>query len=154
MTIDVESLAGSSSNSNLSAPPVTHLSSTRAPDRHYLSDIGTPNDSATLSAEIVASLADISPRYLELCINTGSYVKTLAEIDISNVNSDGELFQKLANVYHHKRNTKLSIHLKIPKWTGKPWLEYQIGWSFRKPSAVIFRKVWLPEPHACIDRAY
>lgn len=154
VTIDVESFAGSSSNSNLSTPPLSHLSSTRASGRHDISEFDTPNESATLPAKSVASLASVSPRYLELCINTGSYFKRLAEIDISNVISDGELFQKIANVYHHKRNVMLSICLKLPKWTGKPWLEYEIGWSFRKSSAVIFRKVWLPKSLACIDDAY
>jgi hypothetical protein len=44
-------------------------------------------------------------RYLALCINTsqGSIYKKMAEIDMSDIQSDSELFEKMKEEYHAKR---------------------------------------------------
>lgn len=42
-------------------------------------------------------------RLLEVCINTGDYQKTLAEIDLTNCASDGEMFSRIRNAYSRVR---------------------------------------------------
>jgi hypothetical protein len=52
--------------------------------------------------------------YLELCINTGEYTKTLREIDLRNVGCDGELFKEIRNEYYRARNFKSRFWLLKP----------------------------------------
>jgi hypothetical protein len=52
--------------------------------------------------------------YLELCINTGEYTKTLREIDLRNVGCDGELFKEIRNEYYRARNFKSRFRLLKP----------------------------------------
>jgi hypothetical protein len=52
--------------------------------------------------------------YLELCINTGEYTKTLREIDLRNVGCDGELFKEIRNEYSQARNFKSRFWLLKP----------------------------------------
>jgi hypothetical protein len=52
--------------------------------------------------------------YLELCINTGEYTKTLREIDLRSVGCDGELFKEIRNEYSRARNFKSRFWLLKP----------------------------------------
>ena len=40
-----------------------------------------------------------SKKFLELCINTGDFHKTLGEIDLSDCTSDGDMFAQIRNTY-------------------------------------------------------
>lgn len=59
-------------------------------------------------------------KYLELCINTGEYNVTLAEIEIStaqsHITSDGQLFHEIRKQYNqHRRFSKVhNLHLFKP----------------------------------------
>jgi hypothetical protein len=64
----------------------------------------TSNNSSSLSRQA----------YLELCINTGEYTKTLREIDLRNVGCDGELFKEIRNEYSRARNFKSRFWLLKP----------------------------------------
>jgi hypothetical protein len=61
--------------------------------------------------------------YLELCINTGQYTKTLEEIDLKDVGSDRDLFEKIRSKYFSLR--KFRSHL---------WLLKPVGVHFVKAS--------------------
>lgn len=50
-------------------------------------------------------ISDTSKRFLELCINTGDFHKTLGEINLSNCTSDGEMFSKIRDTYSRIRRT-------------------------------------------------
>ena len=71
-----------------------------------------------LSVEPVHIHRNPIPRYLEICINTGNYIKTLGELDITNVSSDGDLFRKIADIYHENGAGHGSIHCNIPNRFG------------------------------------
>lgn len=68
------------------------------------------------TSSMSSNLSSTFPRksYLELCINTGEYTKTLREIDLRNVGCDGELFKEIRNEYSRARNFKSSFWLLRP----------------------------------------
>ena len=72
-----------------------------------------------LSVEPVHILRNPIPRYLEICVNTGNYIKTLGELDITNVSSDGDLFSKIADIYHENGAGHGFLHCNIPKRFGR-----------------------------------
>jgi hypothetical protein len=54
------------------------------------------------------------PRYLELCINHGKFERRLGEIDVSNINSDGELFREIKRTYDVVRGHRSKFFLVEP----------------------------------------
>ena len=52
--------------------------------------------------------------YLELCISTGQYTKTLSEIDLTNISCDGELFQRIRSEYFRLRKFRFYLWLLKP----------------------------------------
>ena len=85
------------------------------------------------------SLSTRRARYLELCVNTGRYTRTLGEIDITAVDSDGELFEKIAEMYYRQRAGRgcFSVQLPWKMWQSSIWPICALV----IPSSVIFRKV-------------
>lgn len=49
----------------------------------------------------------VHAKYLELCVNTGQYSTRLAEIDVSNIKCDGELFIRIRERYSELRRFRL-----------------------------------------------
>lgn len=64
-------------------------------------------------------LVSSTEKYLELCLNTGEYDVSLAEIAISSaqqiINSDGELFQEIRQRYQKTRGLIRSLNLRLFK---------------------------------------
>ena len=90
------------------------------------------------------------PRYLETWINTGNYIKTLGELDITNVSSDGDLFSKIADIYHENGAGYGSLHCNIPKRFGRVSKNQKFQWHFQKPTSAVFRKISLfSSPESC-----
>ena len=52
--------------------------------------------------------------YLELCVNTGPYGKTLSEIDLINIRCDGELFKRIRSEYFRLRKFRFNLWLLKP----------------------------------------
>ena len=55
-----------------------------------------------------------SRRFLELCINTGGYVTSLGEIEISAGTSDGDLFDRIRKKYRELRGRSYKRMLMHP----------------------------------------
>jgi hypothetical protein len=53
-------------------------------------------------------------RYLEICINTRQYTKTLCEIDLKDIKSDGELFLRIRSEYFRLRKPRSNLWLLKP----------------------------------------
>jgi hypothetical protein len=82
-------------------------------------DSGSEASLSTLLGSTSSTSSNLSstfPRqsYLELCINTREYTKTLREIDLRNVGCDGELFKEIRNEYSRVRNCKSRFWLLKP----------------------------------------
>ena len=99
------------------------------------------NIEATLSGTTLAPSVLLIPRFLELCINRGVYAKTLGEVNVTEVGSDGELFQKIASMYYEKRSNHSVMLSKAPRFFENSWRRLSERWRLQKPASVIFRKV-------------
>ena len=83
-------------------------------------------------------------RFLELCIDTNDYSKLVGEIDVTNVNSDRDLFQEIINTYICKREKRSMTRVKTIRHWSRLCNSKLFQWSFTKPSSVIFRRVSHP----------
>lgn len=53
-------------------------------------------------------------RFIELCVNTGEFQRQLAEIDVSNVESDAQLFDRIRERYCEVRSFRVKYFLLKP----------------------------------------
>ncbi|OCL02886.1 hypothetical protein AOQ84DRAFT_348486 [Glonium stellatum] len=53
-------------------------------------------------------------KFLEVCINTGQYTVSLGEINVSDIKSDGQLFEKINQRYHEMRGSHIRRILRKP----------------------------------------
>ena len=60
------------------------------------------------------SIANRSRRFLELCVNTGGYVVSLGEIEVSITISDGDLFDRICTKYRELRGSSWKRMLMHP----------------------------------------
>jgi hypothetical protein len=86
--------AGSSSNRGQLSGRFSSISESSAPS----TPIGTPL--ASLTEVIVDNRV---PTYFEVCTNIGNYAVGHFELDISEAATDGELFEKIWNIYNQSR---------------------------------------------------
>ncbi|KAL7946974.1 hypothetical protein V8C42DRAFT_298971 [Trichoderma barbatum] len=87
---------------------------TQANPRHMSSRSSSSSRTALSTGSTDASSIDIiQPRYLALCIDTGGIYKTLAELDTSPINSDGEAFLQMKKAYLQYRGVRSRLHFLI-----------------------------------------
>jgi hypothetical protein len=53
-------------------------------------------------------------RFIELCVNTGEFQRQLAEIDVSDVKSDAQLFDRIREMYREVRSFRVKYFLLKP----------------------------------------
>lgn len=82
---------------------------------------GTPSSTQNLGArnQLHAAANNVSgvinmKKYLELCVNTGEFHKSLGEIEVTGVCSDGLLFQKIKKKYLDLRSYRARFFLLQP----------------------------------------
>lgn len=129
-----------SSGSGLSAPPAAHMA-LRQRSRYVPPGRIDPLICNATSTDNAFIQRNVNPRFLELCVNTGSYSKTLGEIDITHINSDGELFDSILRMYREKRCRYGLIHFSVPKCFGDRWRYAKFTLQLQKPSSVVLLKV-------------
>lgn len=104
------------SSSSLSAPAAVH--SPVLDGTYWSSDVPASralfSNNPTISSKAIHVRLSPNYRFLELCINTGTYERTLGEIDITDIDSDGALFEKIATTYREKREKHGIIQLSLP----------------------------------------
>lgn len=83
----------------------------------------------------------LEPCFLELCVNTGEYERSVSETDITHIGSDGDLFELIASSYYTLRAERNFLQLWHPKAIGGLLGKRMFRWSFLKPTAIVFRKV-------------
>ncbi|KAG8528526.1 uncharacterized protein KY384_007444 [Bacidia gigantensis] len=89
------------------------------------------------------SPSPFTARYLELCINTGPYRKVVAEIDLTFMKTDAELFTTIAESYRRNRASHGVIRIEVPFPCHKVLRKKRFEMSFTKPSKIISRKFLL-----------
>lgn len=75
----------------------------------------TSSNRTSLSTGITdaSSVDAIPPKFLALCVNTGGMYKTLAELDMSRINSDSEAFSQMKKAYLQYRGVRSRLHFLI-----------------------------------------
>lgn len=114
-----QSMTGSSTGIPLShvRTPISRSPSTRSSVPSNLdSSISSLPRSASSASSLSSDLAPYVPTqsYLEVCINTGEYTKTLSEIDLRDVGCDGELFRRIRSEYRRLRGFRSRFWLLKP----------------------------------------
>ncbi|KAK5109262.1 hypothetical protein LTR85_003445 [Meristemomyces frigidus] len=109
-----ETLGGNSSSSqapspaqpadaHLAGPPPRGLASYQRTVWQANASLGQPANIINNTQQTVAPAPTLLPRYLELCVNTGSLCQTLSEIDVTRIASDIELFHWIRKRYKDLR---------------------------------------------------
>lgn len=114
------------SNSTLTAPPTAHLQPQNASILQTQPTLTQRNVSTVSSSQTLpgATAGNANLSFLELCVNTGPHLKSLAEIETTYISSDGELFETLRKHY-----------LRLRRFRSQFWL--------LKPASVSFVRVSL-----------
>lgn len=120
--------SSSQGSANITLPPTAHL--------HYRSSSNTPRPTSNsvnchtpaCDSQITSRTTNISskPSFLELCVNTGPYLMSLAEIDTANILTDGDLFRDLRRQY-----------LRLRRYRSRFWLLKPAAVSFVRVSSLI-----------------
>lgn len=92
-------------------PPSSSNQSSISPSSSQSQSSISSNSSMTSSSSLAVSHAG---SYLEVCINTGEYTKTLSEIDLRNIECDGQLFQTMRREYSRLRGFRSKFWLLQP----------------------------------------
>ncbi|KAF4631776.1 hypothetical protein G7Y89_g6358 [Cudoniella acicularis] len=110
--------ANSSISDNSNASEITILSQPGQPPLPETRSLSVEDSAVETAPSTLASPAPSpqlsQPKYLALCVNTSGIYKTLAEIEVSAVKSDGQLFHLIKEAYRDIRGfrTKLNFLIK------------------------------------------
>jgi hypothetical protein len=75
----------------------------------------TPIDMYVMNLMPNSNLPVLNPRYFEVCVNTGNHKIDHFELDISNIRSDSELFEKIWDKYNASRGFGIRRFFLRPK---------------------------------------
>ncbi|KAH7374144.1 hypothetical protein BKA64DRAFT_586821 [Cadophora sp. MPI-SDFR-AT-0126] len=103
-----------SPSDDLVSPPAAHTQRPNASgmSRQNTYIPGNLSQASTLTS--AATTNDPHLAFLELCVNTGPHLKSLAEIDTKNISTDGMLFQNIKNQYLRLRGFRSRFWLLKP----------------------------------------
>lgn len=137
--------SGSQHGGNLSQPPPAVLPSmpggNARQQRSSQRQISSLNDYTPSVTNTSSLRSTTDPCFLELCVNTGEYKRTLNETNISHVSSDGELFELIADSYYETRAMRAFLPLPMPRFLSGLLGQGEFCWSILKPTSVLYRKV-------------
>ena len=134
-------------NSSASSSPQSQASSTDAANDITPPSSATDGEDGDLCLRIPAVVGEedvqtpLTPRFIELCVNSGRNKKIVAEIDLTEMKTDAEIFINIADRYSQSRKGRGCVALIVPKFLRK-WIRIsQFECFYMRPSDVIFRKV-------------
>lgn len=103
-----------SSDSEQSQTNPHHMTSrSSSSSRTTSSRANSTRTSLSTGSTDASSVDAIPPKFLALCVNTGGMYKTLAELDMSRINSDGEAFSQMKKAYLHYRGVRSRLHFLV-----------------------------------------
>jgi hypothetical protein len=105
-----------------SVPTAAHMRHTAGSSTSTSSGVSTDASNPSPTSTLLGSLSSSSildptfstPTFFELCVNAGIFVKSLAEIDLRAVRSDGEFFQAVKEHYFRLRSYRSRFWLLRP----------------------------------------
>ncbi|KAM6478607.1 hypothetical protein HDV62DRAFT_370831 [Trichoderma sp. SZMC 28011] len=111
----------------------------------------TSSNRTSLSTGITdaSSVDAIPPKFLALCVNTGGMYKTLAELDMSRINSDSEAFSQMKKAYLQYRGVRSRLHFLIKPVTVE-FVRFTL-WNLRHGYVSVRDRPNSMPPNTCID---
>jgi hypothetical protein len=127
---NIQSSTSQPSATTLTSPPIAHppQSNVSNSQRQNAYDLSNLTPASTLQTLPMTNNNGLNLSFLELCVNTGPHLKSLAEIDTANISTDGTLFQNLRKQC-----------LRLRGLRSRFWL--------LKPAAISFVRVSQSIPH-------
>lgn len=89
-------------------------------------------------------------KFLELCVNTGKFHKSLGEIDITNVNCDRDLFTLTKQRYAEVRGHRSRFFLLEP--TAVEWVQFSL--EERHRVGILLRPKAVPPENEVVSKHY
>ena len=83
----------------------------------------------------------LMPSFIELCINSGRNKRIVAEIDLTEMKTDAEIFIAIADTYRRSRKGRGCVAVKLPRFLERYVKIPQFKCCFVRPSDIVFRKV-------------
>ncbi|KAF3063117.1 hypothetical protein CFAM422_010241 [Trichoderma lentiforme] len=111
-----ERSTNSSSDSEQSQTNPHHMTSRSSSSSRTTSSRANSTRASLSTGSTDASSVDVDvipSKFLALCVNTGGMYKTLAELDMSRINSDGEAFSQMKKAYLQYRGVRSRLHFLV-----------------------------------------
>ncbi|KAH6665513.1 hypothetical protein B0J14DRAFT_492263 [Halenospora varia] len=115
------STTSQSRSSTMNSPPPIHLQHSNSANftiqsAHTLNNMTPASTLQSLSGTTLSGSinANVNLSFLELCVNTGPHLKSLAEIDTAHISTDGALFKSLRQQYLNLRGFRSRFWLLKP----------------------------------------
>ena len=111
----------------------------------------TPTGSMMLtSCSMPPSPVPSNRKFLELCVNTGKFHKSLCEIDITNINCDRDLFTLTKQRYEAVRGHRSRFFLLEP--TAVEWVHFSL--EERHRVGILHRPMAVPPKEEVVSKHY
>ncbi|KAK4076722.1 uncharacterized protein Triagg1_4325 [Trichoderma aggressivum f. europaeum] len=105
--------------------------------------------SLSAGSTTASSVGVTPPKFLALCVNTGGMYKTLAELDMSRINSDGEAFSQMKKAYLQYRGVRSRLHFLVKPVTVE-FVRFTL-WNLRRGYVSVCDRPNSMPPNTCID---
>ncbi|KAM0454346.1 hypothetical protein ACHAPV_008425, partial [Trichoderma viride] len=122
---------------------------TRTNPRHMISRSSSTRTALSTTSTDASSIDIVESKFLALCINTGSIYKTLAELDMSRINSDGEAFSQMKKAYIQYRGVRSRLRFLIKPVTVE-FVRFTL-WNLRRGYVSISDRPSSMPPNTRID---
>ncbi|KAL7904291.1 hypothetical protein GGI35DRAFT_463812 [Trichoderma velutinum] len=139
----VDSSSDSEQSVEMQGNPHHMISRSSSSSRSRTSLSASSTDASSVDVET------IRPKFLGLCINTGGMYKTLAELDMSRINSDGEAFSQMKKAYLQYRGARSRLHFLIKPVTVE-FVRFTL-WNLRHGYVSVCDRPNSMPPNTCID---
>ncbi|KAL6693019.1 hypothetical protein J3F84DRAFT_82591 [Trichoderma pleuroticola] len=150
--VDGSTSINSSSDSEQSETqtnPHHMISRSSSSSRTDSSKANSHRTSLSAGSTAASSVGIIPPKFLALCVNTGGMYKTLAELDMSRINSDGEAFSQMKMAYLQYRGVRSRLHFLVKPVTVE-FVRFTL-WNLRHGYVSVCDRPNSMPPNTCID---
>ncbi|KAL7790666.1 hypothetical protein V8C43DRAFT_285140 [Trichoderma afarasin] len=144
--------------SSLDTPSINNSSDseqsveTQTNPHHMISRSSSSSRASSSTGSTNASSVDVNvipSKFLALCVNTGGMYKTLAELDMSRINSDGEAFSQMKKAYLQYRGVRSRLHFLVKPVTVE-FVRFTL-WNLRHGYVSVCDRPNSMPPNSCID---
>ncbi|KAJ4854377.1 uncharacterized protein T069G_11356 [Trichoderma breve] len=148
-SVDEKSTNSSSDSEQSQTNPHHMISRSSSSSRTTSSRTSSNRTSLSTGSTDASSVDAIPPKFLALCVNTGGMYKTLAELDMSRINSDSEAFSQMKKAYLQYRGVRSRLHFLVKPVTVE-FVRFTL-WNLRHGYVSVCDRPNSMPPNTCID---